>query len=381
MTTALSDFTVVDLTTQLPGPYCTMMLGDLGARIIKVEPPGGDPLRAFPPMFASVNRSKQSIVVDLKEEAGREVLSRLFKQADAVLEGFRPGVARRLSVDYDTARRINPAVVYCAISGFGQEGPYRTRAGHDLNYLAIGGLLGRTDPPSPPPVLISDLSSGLYAATAVTAALTHRMKTGEGQFIDLSMTDCVLSWMAPEIARAHAEGRPPDQPLLADLPHYEVFETSDGLFISLGIVYETHFWQRFCDLVGLAEWRNWTTEERTARQADIRLRLKDIFAGASRAAWDSRLQAADIPCGPVYGLDEMENDPYIKHRHPFFHLTDSEGMESRQVKPPYRSGHKADHAAKPPPLPGEHTDLIMKEAGYSPLAIKQLNKRGIVVSR
>ena len=378
MISALSDCTIVDLTTQLPGPYCSMLLADMGARVIKIEPPNGDPLRTFPPMFASVNRGKQSIVINLKEAGGREILTKLFEQADAVLEGFRPGVAKRLGADFEAACAVNPAIIYCSISGFGQEGPYRTRAGHDLNYLSIGGLLGQATPPVAPPVLISDLSSGLYAALAIVAALTHRMKTGEGQYIDLSMTDCILSWMAPEIARTDIEGHGNNQPILNGLPHYDVFETSDGLFISLGIVYETHFWQRFCDLAGLTDWRDWPTEKRMAQAQEIRVRLKHIFATATRDEWNHRLQGEDIPCGPIYGLDELADDPYIQHRDPFFDLTASDGSQSRQVRPPYRSSQAADDLPDPPPVLGEHTHSILSEAGYSMDEINYMVERGVV---
>jgi len=381
MISALSDCIIVDLTTQLPGPYCSMLLADMGARIIKIEPVDGDPLRTFPPLFASVNRGKQSIAINLKKEAGREVLSRLFKQAHVVLEGFRPGVAARLGAGYDVSCAANSAMVYCSISGFGQEGPYRTRAGHDINYLSIGGMLDQATPPVAPPVLISDLSSGLYAALAVVAALTHRLKTGEGQYIDLSMTDCVLSWMAPEIARADAEGQASNNPLLSGLPHYDVFKTADGLFISLGIVYETHFWQRFCDLTGLTVWRDWSTEKRVAHTEKIKTRLKTIFSTATRDEWNYRLQAADIPCGPVNALDELANDPYIEHRDPFFDLTASDGFKSRQVRSPYRSSQATEHFPEPPPVLGEHTHSILIEAGYSVEEVGQMVEQGVVGRR
>ncbi len=411
MIPALTDYLVVDLTTNLPGPYCSMLLADLGAQVIKVEPPGGDPLRGFPPAFASVNRGKRDIVIDLKKGAGREVMGRLITRADVVLEGFRPGVAERLGVDYPSARRLNPAIVYCAISGFGQEGPYRNRSGHDINYLAIGGLLGRSDPPAVPPVLISDLSSGLYAALAVSAALMHRTATGEGRFIDLSMTDCILSWMALDIAAAaHAAQAPgsaqdpdatrdpnsvqdPDatrdpnsaqdpgsarEQFLGNIPHYGVFETSDGRYISLGIVHEDHFWARLCDVLGLDDWRDWTAETRAARQAGIREKLRTVFATATCREWDRRLQEADVPCAAIYNLDELPDDPYIQYRNPFYSLVASDRSESRQVKAPFRTDPPHAEPPLPPPVKGEHARIVLSECGYANDEIEALIQQDVV---
>ena len=379
---ALSHFTIVDLTTQLPGPYCSLLLADFGATIIKVEPPGGDPLRAFPDWFASVNRGKKSVVINLKTEDGKRLLSRLVEHADVVLEGFRPGTTGRLGADYETIRSIRPAIVYCSISGFGQDGPYRHRAGHDLNYQAMGGLLGMADQtdrkPIVPPVLVSDLASGLYASVAILAALTHRTRTGEGQYIDLSMTEAVLSWMGPEIARASGTGTNISRPLLSELPHYQAFKTADGGTITLGIVYELHFWERLCDLLGWPEWRAWTIQLRTDHRTDIQTRLETVFAGATRDEWDERLQAADIPCGPVYALCELPNDPQFQNRETFFELTDSEGRSSRQSRPPYRLSGLPDHGMGPPPVLGEHTRQVLTGAGFAPEEIADFINRGVV---
>lgn len=378
----LSSLTVIDLTTQLPGPYCSMILADFGATVIKIEPPGGDPLREFPPMFASVNRGKQSLSVDLKTDEGKTILGGLFKQADIVLEGFRPGVAERIGGDYATAHNINPSIIYCSISGFGQEGPYRNRAGHDINYLSLGGVLGQAERakgrPIPPPVLVSDMASGMYAALAVLAALEHRRLTGRGQYIDLSMTESAVSWMAPEIARAHEKGEAPERPILSGLPHYDSFETADGRFISLGIVYEPHFWRRLCEALNVTEWRELTTEDRMRRCDEIRSRLKEIFRTATRAEWDRRLQAADVPCGPVYALHELASDPQLRHRGVFRDMTDSLGVVSRQVLPPYRFSDTPVEPSMPPPVLGEHTEEILRNLGYAEDTIKRLEESSAV---
>ena len=378
MIPALTDYLILELTTQLPGPYCSMLLADLGASVIKVEPPGGDPLRRFPPAFASVNRGKRNIVIDLKKDAGGEVMRRLVRRADVVLEGFRPGVAGRLGVDYPSVKHLNPAVVYCSISGFGQEGPYRNRAGHDINYLAIGGLLGRGDPPAVPPVLISDLSSGLYAALAVSAALMHRTATGEGRFIDLSMTDCILSWMALDIATAAQEPNASRLQFLGDIPHYGVFETSDGRYISIGIVHEDHFWTRLCDVLGLDDWRDWSSEKRLSRAAAIQGKLQAVFATDTCSEWDRRLREADVPCAPIYNLDELPDDPYIQYRNPFYSLEASDRSESRQVKAPFRTDAPEAEEPLPPPVPGEHTRHVLSESGYEDDEIDRLIQQGAV---
>ena len=378
MIPALTDYLILELTTQLPGPYCSMLLADLGASVIKVEPPGGDPLRRFPPAFASVNRGKRNIVIDLKKDAGGEVMRRLVRRADVVLEGFRPGVAGRLGVDYPSVKHLNPAVVYCSISGFGQEGPYRNRAGHDINYLAIGGLLGRGDPPAVPPVLISDLSSGLYAALAVSAALMRRTATGQGRFIDLSMTDCILSWMALDIATAAQEPNAAREPFLGSIPHYGVFETSDGRYISIGIVHEDHFWTRLCDILGLEDWRDWSSEKRLNRAAAIQEKLQAVFATDSCQEWDRRLREADVPCAPIYNLDEVPDDPYIQYRNPFYSLEASDRSESRQVKAPYRTDEPEAEAPLPPPVLGEHTRQVLSQSGYDDGEIDRLIQQGAV---
>ncbi|HEY7677429.1 MAG TPA: CoA transferase, partial [Candidatus Methylomirabilis sp.] len=332
----LDGIAVLDLSTQMPGPYCSMVLADLGADVIKVEAPAGDPLRAYPPMFDSVNRGKRSIALDLKAADGRAVLTRLAARADLVLEGFRPGVAARLGVDYASLAAVKPDIIYCAISGFGQDGPYRDRSGHDINYLALGGVLGLEVPiagrPSPPPVLVSDLAAGQFAAIALLAALVGRLRAGAGQYIDLSMTDGVVSWVGTELARFHAEGVSPDRPNVTVAPHYEIFATAEGEFVALGIVYEDHFWRNLCDLLALPGWRGWTNGERLRRYEEIRGELRRIFFGRTRAEWERRFAGVDVPFAGVASLAEVLRDPQFRHRRLFAELPSSTGAgTSRQV--------------------------------------------------
>lgn len=364
---------LIDLTTQMPGPYCSMLLADLGADVIKVEAPAGDQLRAYPPMFEAVNRGKRSLVLDLKRPEGREVLHRLARTADLMLEGFRPGVAGRLGADYATISRLNPGIIYCAISGFGQDGPERDRPAHDLNYLALAGVLGLeigiAGAPSPPPVLISDLAAGQFAAIALLAALVGRRAGGPGQFIDLSMTDGAAGWVATELARLEAEGRPPERPNVTVAPHYGVFRTADGRFVTLGVVYEDHFWRACCDVLGLPEWRGLTNAERLARYDEIRGRLEAVFAGATRDEWVSRFAGRDVPFAPVLELPEVLAWPQFRHRGLF---------TAHGVALPMTFSAADASPRGPAPGLGEHADEILEDLGYGRAEIEALVGSGTV---
>jgi len=382
----LAGIAVLDMSTQMPGPYCSMLMADLGADVIKVEAPAGDPLRAYPPMFDSVNRGKRSIALDLKTAEGRAILARLAARADLVLEGFRPGVAARLGVDYAGLAKIKPDIIYCAISGFGQDGPYRDRSGHDINYLALGGVLGLEVPiagrPSPPPVLVSDLAAGQFAAIALLAALVGRLRGGAGQYIDLSMTDGVVSWVGTELARFHAEGRSPDRPNVTVAPHYEIFATAEGEFVALGIVYEDHFWRNLCDLLGLPGWRGWTNDERLRRYEEIRGELRRIFFGRPRAEWERLFAGVDVPFAGVAGLAEVLQNPQFRHRRLFAELPSSAGAgTSRQVGLPMKFSNAECEPQGAPPRLSEHATAILNDLGYAPDAIGGLAASGAVVVR
>ena len=361
----LSHITVVDLTVNLPGPFCSMTLCDLGARVLKVEPPGGDPLRqSSPSMWASLNRGKESIVLDLKTDRGREVLGKLAEQADVVLEGWRPGVAERLGADYPAVSAENRGLVYCSISGFGQDGPWRGRPGHDLNYLALSGYLavqtlieGR---PWPPPILLSDLASGLYAATMVLAALTARRESGEGTYIDLSMTEAALSLLGPEIGRAADDGAATEYPNVTHIPHYGLFECADRRWISLAIVHEDHFWDRFCDAAGLDDLRGLKFDERMSQRERLHQRLTEAFMSRTSDEWEGRLGQADVPAATVVALDEVSESPQFRSREA---LVEIGGHPL--VAPPARFSTGPVGPTKGPPALGEHTAQLMREIGYS----------------
>ncbi|HYV04751.1 MAG TPA: CoA transferase, partial [Blastocatellia bacterium] len=274
MQQALKGIRVLDLSRMLPGPYCSMMLGDLGAEVIKVEEPKiGDPTRHTRPLvdgqsaaFAQVNRNKKSIAIDLKQPAGRELFLKLAATADCILEQFRPGVVDRLGVGYNKVAEINPRIVYCSLTGFGQDGPHRDRSGHDLNYLALSGVLGLTTDEKGKPVIpgvqIADLAGGMIAGFAILAALLARERTGQGQYVDVSMFDVMVS-MLPIPAAHHFGGRTISvggkYVLSGAYPFYNVYEASDGKYMTLGAL-EPKFWANFCRTIG--------REELIARQFD-----------------------------------------------------------------------------------------------------------------
>ncbi len=379
----LEGTSVLDLSTQMPGPYCSMILADLGADVIKAEAPAGDPLRAYPPMFDSVNRGKRSIALDLKTAAGKAILGKLAARADLMLEGFRPGVAARLGVDYASVAKRKPDIIYCAISGFGQDGPYRDRSGHDINYLAMGGVLGLEVPiaghPSPPPVLVSDLAAGQFAAIALLAALVGRLRNGAGQYVDLSMTDGVVSWVGPELARFHAEGKSPDRPNVTVAPHYEIFATADGEFVSLGVVYEDHFWRNLCDLLDFLAWREWKNEDRMRRYEEIRGELRRRFFRRTRAEWEKLFEGVDVPFAGVASLAEVLQNPQFRHRGLFAELPSSTGAgTSRQVGLPMKFSQAECVPRGAPPRLGEHAGAILKDLAYSPQDIRELIAAGTV---
>ena len=361
----LSHLTVIDLAVNAPGPFCSMVLSDLGARVIKVEPPGGDPLRRDAEIFAAFNRGKESIELDLKTENARVVLKSLARKADVVLEGSRPGVAERLGADYHTLSADNPSLVYCSISGFGQDGPWKDRPAHDLNYLALSGYLavqsiieGR---PWPPTVLLSDLAAGLYAATFVLAQLSGRSTSGRGGYIDLSMTETALSLMAPEIAKLSTGVDSKERPNVANIPSYDLFECADGRWFTLGIVHEDHFWDRLCASAGLEDLTGLKHAERMVRADEIRDRLAAIFRERTADDWEHRLAEADVPGAAVVELEDTLHSPQFTARGAFVEV---EGQ--RYVPQPARFSTAAVDPESGPPDLGEHTAKILDELGVSP---------------
>ncbi|MDP9188528.1 MAG: CoA transferase [Actinomycetota bacterium] len=389
----LSDVRVLDLSRLLPGGFCTLLLADLGAEVLKVEDTGmGDYVRWAPPyhegveesaksgMYIGLNRGKRSIRLDLKQAAGREVLLRLIRDYDVLLESFRPGVLDRLGAGYEVLRAENPGLVYCAISGYGQDGPNRDRSGHDMNYLGLNGLLGLTGERDGPPVQsagqIADLGGGgLMAAFGVMAALHERRSSGEGQFVDISMTDGSLSWLALVAGRYFADGNVPrrgDNELAGALVCYRPYAAADG-YVTLGAL-EPKFWQTWCRGVG----REDLIERQFDRPgSDAHLEVERIFAERTRDEW--RLFASEHDCclEPVLDLDEALESELVRAREMVVEV-DQPGAERpvRGLGNPVKLSRTPGEVGRPAPSLGEHTDEVLEAAGYSPDEIEALKESG-----
>lgn len=338
-----------------------MVLADLGARVIKVEPPAGDPLRQNQDMWATLNRGKKSIVLDLKTDLSKKIIKNLSGKVDIVLEGWRPGVAKRLGADYDTLSSKNDTLVYCSISGFGQKGPWRDRPGHDLNYLALSGYLdvqtfveGR---PWAPPVLISDLTSGLYAAIMVLAAINGKQLTGKGTYVDLSMTEAVISLLGLELGQSIGQFK--RYPNVTAIPHYGLFECEDGKWISLGIVHEDHFWQRFCNASGLDNLSSLNFDERMDKRLELRKTLDLKFRSQPSHIWDQLLKEADVPAAKVMELHELKLCQQFRDREVFV-----DTGENIFIAQPAKFSEDSIEPSKHTPSLGEHNESILGNLGY-----------------
>lgn len=389
---ALAGIKILDMTRLLPGAFCTQILADLGADVIKVEQPdGGDYNRAFPPLakeesgsFLLMNRNKKSLTVNLKSEQGKEIIRKLVRETDVLLEGFRPGVMARLGLSYDTLAAINPGLIYCAISGYGQTGPSNMKPGHDLNYLAEAGalqLFGKAgEGPIVPGLSIADVGGGsLMATTGILAALLSRVTTGKGQFVDISMHDGAISWLALHGADQMFGGIEPkggERPFIGQAPCYNVYESSDGRHVALGII-EPHFWERFCDAVGLPQLKSdqWPSGEAAAIQRDI---LAQLFLTRTRDQWVEKLGSADIPFGPVLGIEEALSDDHASHREMLQYVDHPVEGRIPQLGFPIKLSETPCAIRLPPPLLGEHNDEILRGLDYAEDVIETMKTAKII---
>ena len=388
---ALPGLKILDASRLLPAALCTQMLADLGAEVLKVEEPGrGDYQRTFPPMgkvdsgtFLLCNRNKQSITLNLKSEEGKAVFKQLAAESDVVVEGFRPGVMKRLGLDYETLKELNPRLIYCAVSGFGQDGPYKMVAGHDLNYMGIIGalpLFGMAGgPPMVPGLLTADVGGGtLMAAYGILAALLARQATGQGQFVDVSMMDGAMSFIA-----YHAS-----EPMFGDVdpkggeyrntggaPCYSIFRAKDGNYVTLGAL-EEHFWERFCDAAGVPELKADQFPDGEARARQF-AQLDQVFAQRTRAEWVELFFKHDIPGGPVNTMREAFEDPHVKAREMVMHVDHPVEGRIPQLGFPVKFSGTPGRITSPPPTLGQHTNEVLERLGYTREQIAAMAKNGV----
>ncbi len=396
MATALDGIKVIDLSRMAPGPFCTMVLGDLGAEVIRVEEPGGgrmarertagaDEDRASRnAAFNALNRNKRSIALNLKSDSARKALHQLVSEADVFVEGFRPGVVSRLGCDYETLRELNPRLVYCSLSGYGQDGPYSGLVGHDINYISVGGALGvigdRDGPPVIPYNIIADFAGGgLHAATAILAAIIARGHTGRGQYVDVAMSDGVTYMLASMMSAYFSDGvvaKPGAMSLNGAAPYYNVYRCRDGRYLSVGCI-EPWFWAALCRALDRNDLVPIQFDEDKAEY--IMGELRDIFATRDRDDWWESLSGIDnIAVAKVSSLEEVASDPQNLHRNMAIQAGAVNGEPVRQVGIGPKLSDTPGSVRFIGATTGQHTDEVLAELGYSVEDIAALRESGAV---
>lgn len=372
----LDGMRILDLTRLLPGGYATQLLGDLGAEVLKVEDPWqGDYMRWEDPhfegsnesmLFWSLNRNKKSIILNLKNEDDKQVFLKLLQTYDIVLEGFRPGVMDSLGLGYEKLKKVNPAVIMCSISGYGQDGPYKLRAGHDINYTAIAGSLGLSgaagEAPVMPAVQVADIGGGgLMAAIGILTAYISRRSTRKGQYIDISMMDGVASWMTMLFMQLNANIptlKRGETLLGGGEICYNVYQTKDGKYMSLGAL-EPKFWQEFCEVIGRAD----LIPEQFSRSPKSKAEVEEIFKTKTRLEWVEIFASRDVCCESVLDLQEAKEHPQVVHRQLFTTMTRPGSGEIDLVRNPIRFTTEEFLSDVMPPGYGEHTQQILDSLG------------------
>ena len=389
---SLDGITVLDLTRVLSGPYCTMLLADMGARVIKIEQPGkGDDTRAWGPpflegesaYFLSINRNKEGVTLDFKHAEGRALLERLIARSDVVVENFRPGTLAKLGLDYATLAPRYPRLVYCSISGFGQTGPRTKEAGYDAVMQGEGGLMSITGDPGGPAfrlgVAIADVVSGMFGAYGVAMALFARERTGRGQEVDLAMLDSVAALLTYQAGNYFASGKVPARlgNRHPSIVPYETFAASDGDFV-LAVGTDKQ-WRRFCAVADLPEEPRFATNrQRVTGYDELRPFIADRLRVHSRQHWIDRLTAAGVPCGSVRNLQELFADPQIHAREMVAQLEHATIGPLRMLGIPVKLSDTPGAVRTPPPRLGQHTDDVLQELGLSAAAIADLRRQKVI---
>jgi len=381
----LKELKMLDLSRLLPGPYCSLLLADLGMEVLKVEDPEqGDYTRGIAPIrkkdsaiFLALNRNKKSIKLNLKIREGKEIFYKLIQSYDIILESFRPGVMDRLGIGYQELRKRNPRAILCSLSGYGQDGPYQERSGHDINYIGLGGILEITGVKNGDPILpgvqIADIGGGgMMAAIAILAAAIHREKTGEGQFLDISMMDSVVSWLSIHAGKYFMDGellKRGDMALTGRYACYQVYPTKDGRHMSLGAL-EPKFWKNFCEAVGRRD-----LMDKQFIEAEERLRvieeIKNLFKTKTQEEWVDFFKKADACCEPILTFEQVFQHPQVLHRQMVVEAEHPVEGNVRQLGNPIKSSRFPFEIRTPSPAWGEHTIEVLKAMGYSEEEIKQ----------
>lgn len=380
MTKALFGIKVLDLTRLLPGAVCSLILADMGADVVKVEDPGvGDYARHMPPLvdgmgafFRSSNRNKRSIVIDLKNDDGQAVFHRLVEDADVILEGFRPGVTKRLKVNYHSLKKINPRIVYCSLSGWGQSGPYKEMSGHDLNYVSLNGLMGSTRTAQPSGGQIADIGGAYVAVMGILAALFKRERSQEGDYIDVALHESAMPFAMFQFVESMVAGLSGGNGTLTGMmAFYEVYQSSDDKPMSLGAI-EAKFWANFCHAVDKPDWipRQMDMPGQQALKAD----LQDLFKTKTAREWNDLLAGADCCFTLITPPEKIVDDPQVKSRS--MAGVDESGLP--WMRSPVRLVSDDTFALGDAPQQGEHTAEVLEESGFSLEDIQRYQDCGAV---
>ncbi|KZN96531.1 CaiB/BaiF CoA transferase family protein [Aeribacillus pallidus] len=390
----LAGIKIIDLTRILSGPFCTMTLADLGAEVIKIESPQGDDTRQWGPpfiknesaYFLSVNRNKKSVVLNLKDPKGKEILLKMVEEADVVVENFRPGTLKKLGIDYDILKQHNRGVILASISGFGQTGPYSKKPGYDVLAQGMGGLMSVTGEPDGTPVKagysLADIGAGMWATIGILSALWERERSGQGQWIDVSLLDTMVSWQTYLAGNYFATNNDP-KPLGGAHPNivpYQVFEASDGHFILA--VGNDSLWNSLVDVLDVEPLRDRkfkTNPDRVQNRDELISILEEIFKRKTRDEWVDMLESAKIPCGPVNKLSDILNDAHIKEREMVVEMEHPSLGILKMLGVPVKLSRTPGRIKTVPPAQGEHSETILKQMGYSKEEIETFIKEGIII--
>lgn len=403
MTLALEGIKVLELTRVGPGAFCTMMLADMGAEVLKIEPPptgklagsGASPrpdkARAIATSFT--NRNKKSLTLNLKDPDGQAVLHALAEEYDVLVEGFRPGVMQRLGGDYDTLKALNPRLVYCSLSGFGQDGPYRDYPAHDLNYLALSGVLNLIGPPEGPPSIplniVADYAgASMHGALGIMFALFSRGQTGKGQFVDVSYLDTTISLLAatPNVRDYFAHGTLPTRAqgvFSGGYPYYSVYTTKDGKLLSIGCT-EPWLWNNVCDALDRPDWKDCGmkatdfSQPSSERHHQVRDELQKILRTKTRDEWFAFFAEADVCVGKVYDVPEVFEDPQVRHRNMAVELDHPQAGKVTHAGVAIKLSDTPGSIRSFAPSLGEHTDEVLSGVGLSVERIAELREKRVV---